>query len=295
LGELSDGLLKLLDVTLVSLFFVSNEGLDLLGDFLGDLLEVLPVLANLGVLFDLSVLNQFLGLKSFDGFIKLINLEGDGVFLRFDKLCVLHDFGKLFNILQVFLAVLSVDIGLIFTEVSGEHVNLGGNVILHNTTSHSVVLGITLCNDTSLVWTTSERDHFKLIVLEEDLNLNGSSLIRLILDSVFTIIRILNCSINLLGHDLSLVLNGCILRGVLFFLDFFLDLVFSGDLNLKDILTRDSVFFFVISSLDDEFDGRSSNNFVQNTGSVSKRLTSSGVEIETEVDIGGGDVSRAKG
>jgi hypothetical protein len=47
LGKLCDSLLKLLDVSLVLFLLVGHEGLNLLGHFLGGLLEINPLLANL--------------------------------------------------------------------------------------------------------------------------------------------------------------------------------------------------------------------------------------------------------
>jgi hypothetical protein len=166
LGELSDGFLELLDVASVSFLLVSNERFDLLRDFLGHLLKLTPVLANLGELFDLLILDQLAVLEELDSLVKLINLESNVVLFSFDHLGVLHDASKLLNIFKILLSIFGVDVSLIVTKVGGKTINLFGNVVLHDVTGQSVVLWVTSLNNVSPVWATSKRNHFELVVLE---------------------------------------------------------------------------------------------------------------------------------
>jgi len=166
LGELSNRLLKLLDVASVLFLLMSDERLNLFGDFLGDLLKFKPVLANLGKLLNLVVLNQFLSMEELDSLIKLIDLQSDAVLFVLDGLGVFHDAEENFDILKIFLSIFSVDAALVISKACRKSFELLSDVFLHNWTIHDVALGICVFDGSSLVWATSEGGHVEFIVLE---------------------------------------------------------------------------------------------------------------------------------
>lgn len=300
-SELGDRLLELLDVVGVTLALFSNVRGDLLASFLGDLLDIGPLLLQLGELLNLSVLRKFLGLEELEGLLELVNLESDHLLLPVALLDVLLHLKKSLDVLEIL--VLGVDLLLGLGKLRGESLEVLLDVLVHSTATEHVVLFLGTLDELSFVRRASHGLKLAILVKEVDVDEDLASLVGGVLDIVLTVVGISDTRRDFNLLELGLGLDFLILfwwdwervAGVVHWnwLLLYLDGNSSDDFNLEVVATRGSVLVLIVSSLNGELSWMVWSDSWQETRSIAEGLVGSGVEEILEVNPSGGDVLSA--
>jgi hypothetical protein len=262
LDEGFEFVLKFANLGVVLLGLTGNNRSNFLLDVLGELLKTSPVVKELLGLLDLGVLGEVLGGEEVKGLLELVELEHHGILLDMHGVNGVNDSEERLNLGEVLILGVGGRGGLLHPCL-GLLDNLG-DVLGEEGASQGVVVSRGGRAEGCLVGGATKGNHLLFVVTEEHTDVHVALLVNLVLNEVLTVIVVTD------------------LAG-----DF--DTLVSLDHNLEDITTGLTVLAFVVSCLDDKFDGLTNSLISKNTWTKAERLVGTGVQEVGVVNVGGGE------